>query len=991
MRKRTRFRVPVVGILSGILFLLLFPVESMPLDPAKNIHQYRLETWKTGSGLPDNSIIKIMQAHDGYLWLATTRGLVRFDGVRFKVFDSRNTPQMKSNYIRHLYQDGSGVIWIGTDAGLLTYRDGEFKAYSSSDGLPHNLVRCVSRDSRGVTWIGTYGGGLARFKDGQFKNITTRDGLSDDFIRCLCEDRKGNLWVGTRKGLSRYKNGSFRNFDSSDGLSGQLVSFIFEDKQGHLWIGTDKGLNRMSEGKFIVYTARDGLPDDIMIDICPDSGGNLWIGTAGGLVRFKDRKFSNYTTRDGLPGNIVYSVLEDREGSLWFGTLTGGLGRLKDVDFTTFTNKEGLAGNVARCVLQHPDGTIWVGTSKGLSRRENQFFKPVPLSQPGVSHYIASMTAGSRGCLYVGGKGWVSCGKNDRFRFLDTPKEWGRRIISSIREDKPGKLWVGVMGGGLYRFENSRWRAYKTGDGLSGSGVKCLSLEPGGDLWIGTQNGLNYLNTQDFTFSVFTTHQGLSDNEINCMYRDSTGTAWIGTRNGLTRLRDGVFIPLHHHELFMNNGIYVILEDDEGFFWFSSNKGIFRVSRKDLNGYAEDRNSRLPVRFFDEADGMQSRICNGGTQPAGWKDSEGKLWFPTVKGVVTVDPGHLEKNTQSPPVYMEEVLVDGEVAYRGHGEKPSAITLEPGAHRVEFQYTALSYLQPEKAMFKFRLDGYDTRWVHAGSQRMASYTNLSPGDYVFRVIACNNDGLWNLEGAAFSFYLKPHFYQTPWFYLLWIILVVTLAVGFYRWRVRSLKRHRNELEDLVSQRTNELQQANLELEVKNKELQKLATLDGLTGIHNYRWFSEVFHRSWRQALRDGRSISILLIDVDFFKLYNDTYGHQDGDECLKKVASRIDTLCQRPGDAVARYGGEEFIVMLAGASGKETEIMAERIRKGINELKIPHRKTMVDNIDHITISIGGAVTTPTKSDDPAKLVQFADVALYQAKAEGRNRNKILEK
>jgi diguanylate cyclase (GGDEF)-like protein len=965
----------------GILLILNFP-GLWALEPTKDIFQFHLDTWKTGRGLPENTVYCLLQSRDGYIYLGTTKGLVRFDGVRFKAFDKKAPKQLSKSLVRSLYEDDEGNLWVGTDNGLIKYRDGKFAIFTTREGLPHNIIKDVLQDSERNTWICTDGGGITRFRDDDFFTYTARDGLASNFVKCIQEDSKGILWIGTRNGLSCLEDGKFiLNMPWSESLSNLILS-IFEDEKKNLWIGTHKGLKKLSKGNITAYGPADGIPDKIISHICQDRAGVLWIGTGAGLYRMKAGRFTAFTIKHGLSNNIVYSILEDREGSLWIGTLGGGLNRLKDVNFTTYTTKEGLVNNMARCVMEDISGALWIGTARGLSRLKHDKFNAYTVNNnSGPGNYIASMLEGNKGNLWLGTRDGLYRWKSGILSLFSRKKEWRGCVISSLFEDSTGNLWVGTLGGGLFQFKDNHWNAYTTREGLTHNKVSCIHEDSEGNLWIGTADGLNRLSGGEFTH--YTTDQGLAHNEVNCIYEDAEGILWLGTRNGPTRLESGMFTPYHSHEDFLNNDIFVILEDNSEHLWMSSNKGIFRVRKKEMNAAAENGNNMIHTSVFGGADGMKSRICNGGTQPAGWKSRDGKLWFPTIEGAAMVDPDNLVGNDKIPPVLMEEIIVDGKEFDALPGQMQDKALFSPGVRNLEFHYTALSYLRPEKVYFKYQLKGYDENWLEAGTRRTAYYTNLYPGDYTFRVIACNNDGVWNEDGASFDFYLRPYIYQTTWFFVLCALIIVVSVAGFYTWRVRALKKHKKELEDLVNERTRQLKIANRKLSETNQELKRLASLDGLTGIYNYRWFSEFLEMEWKRAIRSHKPVTIILMDVDFFKLYNDTYGHQAGDDCLREIARKLKEECRRPGDVVARYGGDEFIVLLSNTPSTAAADIAERLWKGILQLKIPHEASRVSG--YVTISLGCTTGVPKQKDEPAWLIRIADNALYESKKSDRNR------
>ncbi|MBI3949877.1 MAG: hypothetical protein HY314_05425 [Acidobacteria bacterium] len=545
----------------------------MALDPKKAITQYVHDVWTTEHGLPQNSILSITQTRDGYLWLGTWQGLVRFDGVRFTVLNRGNTETLKSNYGWLLYGDREGNLWINNN------------------------------------------GKLSRFKDGEFSHSTFS-------ASSIYEDHDGNLWFGRRGELIRFRDGELTRYTTKDGLPGCTIWAIHEDHERSLWLGTDDGLIRFKDGKFTRYTTTQGLSGHGVRTICEGQDGSLWAGTTGGLNRLKDGKLTSYTTKDGLSHHAVISLHEDRQGTIWIGT-EGGLNRFAEGRLTRTATKEGL-----------------------------------PASQ-----------------------------------------------VTSIYEDQDGVLWVGTRGDGLFRLKDGQLTAY-------------------------------------------TTKEGLWDNVVTA-----------------------------------------VLEDGNGHLWMGSFKGIFRVSKKELQDVAEGRIEAVTSVVYGRADGMRGIECNS-NQPSGWKSQDGRLWFPTIKGVVMVDPDHMKLNSLSPPVIIEQAIFN---------EKPVDLMqrpgLPPGKRELEFHYTALSFLDPNKVKFKYKLEGYDQDWVDAGTRRVAYYTNLSPDEYRFRVIACNNDGVWNETGAAVEFQLLPYFYEALWFHLLCALaFIVGGFVGYRKMQQRATEKARARAE-----------------------------------------------------------------------------------------------------------------------------------------------------------------------------------------------------
>jgi signal transduction histidine kinase/ligand-binding sensor domain-containing protein/DNA-binding response OmpR family regulator len=810
------------------------------LDPQKKITQYVHDVWEIEQGLPKNTVNDIIQTRDGYLWLATDAGLVRFDGTHFKVYDKKSVKQLATNSIYALWEDREGTLWIGTYGGGLIRRDpkdGTFTAFTEEQGLSNNLIWCLYEDRKGNLWIGTYDG-LNRLdaKNGTFTTYTTKEGLSYNTISSLCEDRQGNLWIGTEGGgLNRLKHldskdGTFTIYTTKKGLSNDTVWALCEGREGGLWVGTYNGLNRLdsTNGTFTTYTTDDGLSDNRITTLYEDPEGCLWIGTySGGLTRLdlKTGVFTPFTTKDGLSDDLVWAICEDREGGMWIGTQSGGLNRLRDGNVIAYTTKEGLSDNEVWCVFGDREGNLWCGTEGGgvncLNPKDGKI--TTFTTKEGLANdRVWGLYEDRQGDLWFGTDGGgVSRfhSKNGTFTTYTTKQGLCSNRVTTIREDRQGNLWCGTYRGGMSRLNpgNGAFTSYSTKEGLSNDYVTNIYRDRKGTLWIGTEGGgMNRMDPNEEVFYTYTTEQGLSNNFVNCFYEDPEGGLWVGTNGGgLNRLKDGTFTRVTFREGLVEDMIYVILEDEKGNLWMSCNKGIFCAAKKELDDVCDGKRDRVHCVSYDEKDGMKSRECKNSTQ-AGWKTRDGKLWFPTIKGVVVVDPGHIKINRLPPPVVIEAVIVDNKEILPPFTGNNDELAISPGYERFEIRCTALSLPVPERVRFKYKLEGVNKDWLDVGTRRTAYYSNIPPGHHTFRVIACNNDGTWNETGASVSLYLKPYFYQTWGFYVFCGFGLIFLGYGAYRSRVRQLKRREEELERLVAQRTTELQKEREIAEAANR-------------------------------------------------------------------------------------------------------------------------------------------------------------------------------
>ncbi len=994
-RSATKFRGSDFPVAQGawrLAFLLAALVCQVPharaqLDPTQPISQYVHQVWLDDQGLPQNNVLAITPTRDGYLWIGTEEGLARFDGVHFVVFDSRNTPGLKNNTITALfedrdrslwigtlgglfrmtrgvitafpvpggfsgrcvtafYQDGEGALWVATDGGGVgRLLNGKFTVYTTRNGLVRNGVFSIGGSPDGSVWFGTHGG-LNRWKNGQFTTYTTANGLPDDDVRALCKDPQGGVWIGTRAGLSLMKNGTFSRFDKKSELSTAMVHVLYEDRNQTLWVGTlGGGLLRVRDGKPAAYTTKEGFSGDDINAITGDEEGNLWVGTSGGgLNRFTQAKVSTYTTKEGLPSDVIITTYQDRNGDLWIGTNDHGLSRYRDGRFTNYSTRQGLSSDSVFSIVEDFDHNLWIGTRKGLD-------------------------------LF----------KDGRFKTYTTKDGLAGDVITATFVDRDGALWVGGLGG-LTRFKDGRFTAFPATGDLLNYPVTAILEDRTGVLWIGTDSGINRFKDGRFE-SLNVRNSNLSDDHVMGLYEDPQGVLWIGTNGGgLNRLKDGKFTVYTTKEGLFDDLVIQILDPGDGNFWMSSNRGIFYVSKQQLNDFADGKIRSISYGLLGTEDGMKSKECNGGVQPAGWVTGDGRLVFPTMKGIAIIDPKHLKTDSFIPTTIIESVTIDNKAV-----PVDATAVIPPGRGDLEFHFTAPSFANPQKLRFQYQLEGYDRGWVDGTGSRLAHYTNIPPGFYRFHVRA-GDQWHWNGYGVAFNFVLKPHFYRTYWFYALCGLVVLALAAALLRVRLTRMLVRQQELSFLVTQRTSELQSEILIRKQTEEDLAKArdeairardalhfqATHDVLTGLWNRRAILDSLDREMARSRRSHELIGLLMLDVDHFKKINDTLGHAAGDVVLKEVADRIGHTV-RSYDFVGRYGGEEFLVVLPNCDEAHTLQSAERIRSAIAEGLFSASGSNIA----VTMSVGATVLKSC-TVSATEILAVADHAMYEAKSKGRN-------
>lgn len=774
--------------LPAIFYLALFCFFSASVV----FPQYRFEVLNAENGLPQNSVYSILQTRDGYLWITTLDGLVRYNGAGFKVFNKANSKAIKTNRFTRLFEDSEGRLWICTeDSGLTQYYNGNFITYTTSDGLPHNWIYNVRQTATGEILIQTHTG-LARYRNGRIDVVSTNLYSFDHVLGY--QGHSDALWYRLGTTLRQISNGEETTYTVPEySPDDQHYPQLYEDRQKRLWIGTKQpGLLMLKDGQLTRYSSAEGLPAATITSFCEDKEGTLWFGTDGqGLVSFKDGTFTNFTTRHGLPTDRIATVYEDREGTLWIGTNGSGLARVNRQIIKAYSEKEGLANISFYPLWEDQSGNIWFG-SNGLYRLKDSAFTYYPLNiSPEAKRNNARQKSAT--ALYEDNDGrlWIGSDK-DLFSFKDERlsvetnrlgDDFASSVIYAIHKDRHGSMWFGTFDG-LIKHQAGKRKRYTTDDGLPGNEVHAICEDKEGNLWIGTYSGLARFSNEQFT--SFTEEHGLSSNRIRSIYQDSNGTLWIGTYDGgLSRFKDGRFTRYTTSEGLLSNGVFQILEDDSGNFWMSSNQGIYRVSRRQLDDFAEGKVTTINVIAYGVRDGMRSAECNGGQQPAGIKARNGQLWFPTIEGVVAVDSRAVTFNTQSPPVVIETVLLN-----RKELSSSETVTIYPEEQNLEIHYAALSFIKPEQVHFRYKIEGLDSNWIEARSRRTAFYSYLPAGEYVFKVIAANSDGVWNQEGATIKIIVIPPFWQTLWFAALMLLMLAATAVIIFRIRIQKVERAR---------------------------------------------------------------------------------------------------------------------------------------------------------------------------------------------------------
>ena len=787
--------------------------DTAALSQVSDASGYMLDQWQADEGLPHSAVTTIFQGQDGYLWIGTGVGLVRFDGMRFvNVFEGKD-PFLADSYVWSISEDKSGVLWVGSSNGLIKYENHQIERFTTEQGLPNNFVRSLMHDRQDRLWVGTYGGGICLFDvlTNTCQQIAAHDERDDQFINTMMQDRDGAIWVGTDAGLLVWRNEQWADVVGNVAMRDQ-VKALTEDDEGRIWIGTSEGVYLRANNGDLSPVLSEGNPIQAVRSFLADGDGNLWIGTeASGLHTFSDGVLTHFDADSELTNNYIYDVFQDEEGSIWIGTNGGGLNRLKTRRVNVYGTPEGLPDNIVNSLLEDSKGTFWFATSNGLARLEDQTITLYDESNGLVSDRVFSLAEDQEGGIWIGTNGGgLSRWYNGVFESFTSQDGLLSDVVFSTLVDSKGALWVGTTRG-LNRIDGGKVTSYTVEDGLPNGFAVVIREGLQDDLWVGTDAGLAYFREGEFR--VYAEEDGLPHNAIRALYFDAQGTLWIGTRGGVSRLVGDRFESFTTDQGLPDNVIYHIDADNAGNLWLNTGRsGILRIPIQQFDELMSGSRAQLSPIALDRSDGMRSIDGIGGFQPAGLKDRNGRLWFLTHGGAVVVKPNEIAPDLYQIPVHIEEVIADSIAIVPRAGN----ITIPYGTNRVTIRYTGLSYLNSNRLLFRTQLEGLEAYWSYevndGGYSRTREFSRLAPGVYTFRVRGANRDGVWSSNEAALRIVVPFPWWRTHWAIGGYVIFLGMCVYGIVRWRVVALERRNKELEVVITQRTQQISQQAQRLE-----------------------------------------------------------------------------------------------------------------------------------------------------------------------------------
>lgn len=735
---------------------------------------YTRKLWQVNDGLPEQTVQAFAQTPDHYLWIGTTGGLLRFDGSRFELFDRANTPQLKENGIFSLLAARDGSLWIGTEGGgLLRYRQGRFRVYGAAEGLSDRFIRALLEDQDGTVWVGT-DNGLLRYAHGRLVREDGREDIPALAVHAIARDSQGGLWVGGSK-LLRIYDGHVRVYSLPGGGSLNRVKSILQSRDGTVWVGTVSGLRRMRAGA-TQFERVPGINQTVRV-LRQTSDGTLWIGTIGqGILRLRDGRFTSMVAPARLPSNTVLNLFEDDEKNIWIGTQAGML-RLTRTPVRIIPLPQAADSDYGT-LYQTPDGVLWVVSTHvfqvihGVARR---------WSYPRIEPLRArSIFRDRSGGLWIGtdGDGLIRI-RDGKILRLTTRDGLVNNFIRVMAQSRDGSMWFGTDEG-VSHWTQHGFVNYQMSNGLSYFSTEDLIQDHKGDIWVGTDRGVNILRNGAFVKNGATA--GLAEDKVWSIHEDADGGMWFGTRDdGLYRWKQNRLTHYTTAQGLASNSIYKIVEDREGGMWLSGPNGISLLHRRELDRLADDPSTKLSLTFYGVSDQMETTQIYGGRQTSGCLDGADGVWFPSSKGPIHI--AHESRRPAAPPaVVMDDVTVDGrEVNPAGK------IVLQPGATRVEMAWSPILLRSQEGMRFRFEMEGFDKRWSAASPRRSASWTNLPPGRYTFRVQAFEINDPQEMTEVSLPIVQEPSFWRTPWFAAFCLLSLGGILLAVYRFRLWQMQ------------------------------------------------------------------------------------------------------------------------------------------------------------------------------------------------------------
>ncbi len=807
-------------ILCAVISLLL-PVSSFS-------QHYNFKSYSVEDGLSQSQVNSIFQDKKGNLWIGTaTGGVCKYDGVSFVNYTKKDG--LADNNVYSIIEDRKGNLWFGTDGGVTKYDGKNFVTYTVKDGLCYDNILKIMEDRDGNMWMGSNGGGVSKFDGVKFINYGEKEGLNSPVVWSIMQDNTGDIWFGTLDGVNRFDGKKIKNYSMKDGLPGNAVYSIYQDRLQHIWLGTNKGLSRFTESRFINYTVKDGLPHNGIWSIAEDRSGHIWLGTNSGLSQFNGFTFTNYTTNQGLSHNTIYCILEDREGNLWCGTNGGGINKYSRRCFASYTTEDGLSNDIVNSIFQDKQNNFWFATFSGVTKFDGKNYTNYNDKNGLIHNKVWSIFQDLKGNIWFGTGGGLSMFDGKKFNNYSSKDGIIGQSVYSILQDKKGNLWFATRGG-IVAYDGKNFHSYTEKEGLLENVVRQVFEDHNGNIWFATNAGVLKLlsKTADLInpkFLIITEKEGLINKKVISIAEDKKGNMWFGTNGGIN-----VYSPLQGlgkksildtitvRDGLSDDGIVLMKFDKKDNLWIGTSKGISKLDMAQYN-----KTGKKVFKHYSKADGFSGVECN---QNAVYEDKTGQIWFGTIKGAIKYIPLEDKINQVAPSTHITNIRLFFEnadlLAYADSLNKetglPVNLKLPYKKNHVTFDFIGISLAVPEKVRYQYILEGLDKGWSPITKENHAIYPTLPHGDYIFKVKACNSDGIWNEEPQSFSFSITPPIWLRTWFIILCIIVGLGSIYIVLQLRLKNLVKQHRILEEKVELRTKELKEEKEKVEEINLEV-----------------------------------------------------------------------------------------------------------------------------------------------------------------------------
>ncbi|HBS87361.1 MAG: hypothetical protein A2W91_14020 [Bacteroidetes bacterium GWF2_38_335] len=779
--------IPLVVFVCGLIFSL-------------SAQKYNFRNYSVTEGLSQSQIFTMCEDHQGYLWFGSQGGgLIRFDGYKFTIYSEEDG--LPNNFIRCIFRDNNNILWIGTEEGIATFDGLKFTLFNPKNGPGTTIVRTIFMDKKGRYWFGTEGSGLFLWSGNKMQHFTTDNGLSHNIVFSVNEDKSGKIWIGTQDGACSYDGKNLKRYSRKDGLANNVIRHITRDKQGNLWFSTyGGGITRYDYKEFTTFTVKDGLCNNTVFCVFCDEDGDLWIGTAIGVSRFDGEKFYTYDESTGLASNVVVDIIRDSWGNLWFGTSGGGVSKLDNERFVHFTQSENMGKWVFAVGLDH-EGASWFGTSLGgVTRYDGKTYELLRGNQGFTPTKIRAIYSARDSSLWFGttNDGLIQYREKSVRKFT---KSDGLKtnFIVSFAEDSAGFLWFASLdaGVGYYNPKTRLFRSFKTDDGIAENRVYAIATDKYGNIWAGTSGGgVNKIIPSGFDsippqIFRFTKNEGLSSNTIRSIICDTMGNVFFGTAGGGLNIYNGEkFLEITKKDGLSSNNIYTLVFDWVNNLWVGTERGLDKIT-------FNEKLEIVRIKHYGRNEGFTGvENCRNAVAV----DSIGNIWFGTVSGATRYDPREDFPNNVAPKtritkikLFFDNILETGFVSeINSKTFLPDNLELPYDQNHISFEFTGICQRNPDAVRYKWILEGLDRDWSPVLDQREATYSNIPPGTYTFKLLACNEDGIWNEQPVTFTFTILHPYWQALWFRLTiglvaFAFVVVIFLLIFYSIRKKNIK------------------------------------------------------------------------------------------------------------------------------------------------------------------------------------------------------------